>query len=59
MGGWVLVCFCLLLSWLLDRYCGGLDEYFVGSLTILLFSSGVSQVSLSGMAGGLMLGYEV
>lgn len=36
---------CLFLSWLLDRFCGGLDGYFVGSL--LFFSRGVSQVSLS------------
>ena len=50
MGGFlsVLVCSCLFLPWFLDRFCGGLDEDFVGSLTILFFSSGVSQVSLSG-----------
>jgi len=47
-GGWVLVRFCLFLSWLLDCFCGGLDGYFVGSLTIhFFFSKGVSQVSLS------------
>jgi len=37
VGGLVLVCFCLFLSRPLDRFCGGLDEDFVGSLTILFF----------------------